>query len=343
MRWRLCRALAAAVFLLPSAGCGGHTSSSPAAPSTTVPPAVATASVTGRALDVFSAAPQPAVTVRLQSGAVATTSGDGTFALAATAGEYLTSFSGTGIVTRQTSLRVPGPDALVSLIPATFDLGSFDQMCRVGDGRLQRWDTAPNLIVIDAVLQFTSVNDSTYVATAERLSAEEREGIVADLAWGLPQVTGDTFRAFNSVAVESPAAGAQVSFYSREGMIVVARFLGLQAGTTYWGYGRWATRSNVVVAGCVMIDRGFDAAAGPYRRSLRVHEMGHALGYGHVLASSRSSFMNNSGIVEPNAFDRDASRLAFQRPPGNQSPDVDPFAFRANFRSFPMVWGPITP
>jgi hypothetical protein len=57
----------------------------------------------------------------------------------------------------------------------------------------------------------------------------------------------------------------------------------------------------------------------------------------------RASFMNNSAIVEPNAFDRDATRLAFLRPPGNQSPDRDPSSFSANFRSFPMIWGPITP
>jgi hypothetical protein len=59
--------------------------------------------------------------------------------------------------------------------------------------------------------------------------------------------------------------------------------------------------------------------------------------------ATRVSFMNNSGVILPNAFDRDATRLAFLRPPGNLSPDLDPVPFSANFRSFPMVWGPITP
>jgi hypothetical protein len=78
-------------------------------------------------------------------------------------------------------------------------------------------------------------------------------------------------------------------------------------------------------------------------RSLRVHEMGHALGYGHV--TLRASFMNSSAVNEPLDFDRDATRLAFQRPLGNRSPDRDPDGFSTNLRGqpLPLVWGPITP
>ena len=345
MRWRqLTPALALASLVLPLFSCGGSQSSSPGAPTPTpAPTPTATSATSGRAVDVFSTAPLSAVTVRLQNGVAVTTATDGSFSVATTSGQHAAVVSGTGTVERQTSLRIPGPDALLTLIPTSFDLATFDQMCRAGAGPLRRWDTAPKLVVIDAVLQFTSASDSTYTATAERLSPSERDGLVADLTWGLPQVTGDTFRAFSAVTTESPETGAQVSFFSREGTIVAARFLGLQAATGYWGYGRWASRSSVVVAGAVMVDRNFDAAAGVNLRSLRVHEMGHALGYDHVAMSTRASFMNSSGVILPNVFDRDATRLAFLRPPGSLSPDRDPEPFSANFRSFPMVWGPITP
>ena len=297
--------------------------------------------IAGRAFDVFTSAGLAGIAIRLPDGSGVTTAADGTFSLAAASGQYTADLLGPGAVERQTTLRFPGADAKLSLIPSSFDLGTFDQMCRGGAATLRRWDTAPRLVIIDAVLQFTTVGDTSYVATADRLTTDDRDAIIADLAWGLPQVTGETFGAFNSVTTESPTEGARVSFFTREGAIVVARFKGLTTATTYWGYGRWASRSSVVVAGAVMLDRDFDGSGSIYKRTLRVHEMGHALGWDHV--TMRPSFMNNSAIVEPNAFDKDATRLAFLRPPGNQSPDRDPSSFSANFRSFPMIWGPITP
>jgi hypothetical protein len=35
--------------------------------------------------------------------------------------------------------------------------------------------------------------------------------------------------------------------------------------------------------------------------------------------------------IEPNAFDRDGAKFAFQRPPLNRSPDIDPDPFTGNF------------
>ncbi len=132
-----------------------------------------------------------------------------------------------------------------------------------------------------------------------------------------------------------------MSFFSREGTIVVARFSGLAQATGYQGYGRSASRGDAIVAGAIMIDRDFDAARGATVRALRVHEMGHALGYAHV--TNRQSFMNAAAVYEPNDFDRDATRIAFQRVPGNQSPDRDPPGPTAAVRSGSLVWGTITP
>jgi hypothetical protein len=298
--------------------------------------------VTGRTLDVFSFAPQAAVTIRLQDGTSAITRDDGGFTISSSGpGQFTATVTGGAVVERQTGLRFPGQEAQLTLIPASFDLATFDQMCRGGSNELRRWDSAPRLVVIDAVLEFSSVGASVYTATSERLTNEDRDAITADLTWGLPLATGEAFAGFAFVTTESPAPGSQVAYFTREAAIVVARFKGLQSATGYWGYGRWAARASVVVAGAVMLDRDFDVSGSRYRRSLRVHEMGHALGWDHV--TLRTSFMNNSAVVEPNAFDRDATRLAYLRPPGNKSPDRDPSPFAANFRSFPMAWGPITP
>jgi hypothetical protein len=84
-------------------------------------------------------------------------------------------------------------------------------------------------------------------------------------------------------------------------------------------------------AGILKIDHGFDTSGSPFRRSLRAHELGHTLGYRHV--TLRDSVMQSHARTEPNAFDRDGARLAFQRPPGNRPPDVDPDPFVGNFAS----------
>jgi hypothetical protein len=232
-------------------------------------------------------------------------------------------------------------DTPVPLIPAQFDIASFDEMCRSGGTGLRRWTSAPALVIIDAVLQYTNLSDASYLALNQRLDTGTANAIASDLTWGLPQVTGNVFTAFSSVTVESPPAGTMASFLRGEGVIVVARFEGLTAATNYWGYGRWATRSAQVVAGVVMLDRAFDSSSSQWVRTLRVHEMGHALGYDHV--TRRESFMNSAATVAPNQFDKDATRIAFLRPPGNLSPDRDPTGFCMNLTPASLVWGPITP
>lgn len=307
----------------------------PAGAAANQPGGVSTAS--GRAVDIFSGTPLPSVTLTLDDGPSAVTGADGTFVLSAQeTGLCRVAVSGAGHVTRETSLPMPVSGASLSLIPADFDLATFDEMYR-GDGTLHRWPAAPSLVIIDAVLEFTSVSDSAFTALADRLTAADRAAIEADLAWGLSQATGNSISSFASVTVESPAAGTSVNFFSREGSIVVARFKGLSQRTGYWGYGRWGSRGDVVGAGAIMLDRDFDAAGTQYGRSLRVHELGHALGYSHV--TGRQSFMNQSATVEPTDFDRNAARVAFARPPGNQSPDRDPAASAVGTRAAgPLTW-----
>jgi hypothetical protein len=53
--------------------------------------------------------------------------------------------------------------------------------------------------------------------------------------------------------------------------------------------------------------------------------------------------MNAAARLEPNDFDRDGSRVAFQRPPGNRSPDNDPDTFSANRMRAGGTWAPAVP
>jgi hypothetical protein len=123
------------------------------------------------------------------------------------------------------------------------------------------------------------------------------------------------------VDVEWPRAGEQVSV-RRPGRIVVGRYSGIGTFAQTIGYGSWAEQPDgSIVGGSIWLDRDFDRDDAQ-RRLLRIHELGHALGYLHVTA--RMSIMNPSIGPEPTDFDRQAVRIAFDRPIGNRSPDEDP-------------------
>ena len=134
-------------------------------------------------------------------------------------------------------------------------------------------------------------------------------------------LTANTFTSWASVEVERPSNGDRVSV-ARTGRIVVGRYSGISAIANTIGYGRWSeTSDGTVVGGAMYLDRDFDRDD-PRRRLLRIHELGHALGYQHV--KSRPSIMNPALGPEPTDFDRAGAVIAFQRPPGNRSPDTDP-------------------
>ena len=120
-------------------------------------------------------------------------------------------------------------------------------------------------------------------------------------------------------------------------VITVSRVVGLTATAGFWGYSRWQfLPDGTVVSGMVTLDRDFERSVSPFRRSLRSHELGHALGYNHVTV--RPSVMNSAARIEPNAFDLDACRIAFARVPGNRAPDADPSNASLNRLARIAIW-----
>ena len=323
----------AAPLLLALASCGGG--GAPAAPSTAAPAVVLTApapaavaSTAGRVVDALTDAAAASITIA-GNGVVPTMSdASGRFNVGITSAIAApqVGFSGSGFVARTTSVRVPGPDATVSLIPSSFDVTAFNEMFRVS--QLLRWTEAPALTIQTRTLQFTGTNDADFTALADQMTEGEYAQLVADLTWGLPQLTGGQFTAFASITRETADVGGRVHILN-PGRITVARYVGLTTATSFWGYSRWFLRNDgAITSGESMLDRDFERSGSPFLRSLRTHELGHSLGCNHVTV--RSSVMNSAARLEPNDFDRGASRIAFQRPPGNRAPDTDPDAFSAN-------------
>lgn len=291
------------------------------------------AAITGTLVDGLTQQTLPGVLVRIDGVGETTTGADGSFSLAAADPQVFRAVTVTSPTTveRSTRLRVPGPAATLTLIPASLDLAAFNQMFRGSNGELHRWVVAPDLVVERRVLQFSSIGASESTALAATLSDSEVSALVADLEWSLAQLTSNTFTRFANVRVDLANESASVRV-STPNAIHVARYEGLTTGTGYWGYTRWSWNGlGEMQAGIVMLDRNFETSGSPYRRSLRAHELGHALGYQHV--TSRDSVMQSHARTEPTGFDRDGARIAFLRPPRNRTPDTDPDTFVGNLRA----------
>jgi len=201
--------------------------------------------------------------------------------------------------------------------PPTLDIDSdahhndrlaLDEMLRGTQATPLRWDRVPELVVMMPVMQYEKSKSTEYRATGEQLSEDEATELVSDLTKALVLLSDGAFRGFAAIRRETVAAGEIVNVM-RRGQIVVARYNGVRDQLNTIGFGGRSTRGSTINAGSIILDADFDRA-GPTRRLLRMHELGHALGYNHVV--SRVSIMNPKIGPEPTDFDRVAARVAFQ-------------------------------
>jgi hypothetical protein len=308
-------ACAVTISALIAAACGG----SPTAPSGEV----AGQGLRGQTVSAVDGRAAANVSVQVGRGTAVTTDGNGNFEVNIEgASEQTAVLTSAATVERRTTLRNGTADRVrVSLIPSSFDLTAFDEMFRASESGLQRWMTAPRLVLVASVMTYSATSSSDFPATSEQLTDDEVTSMLAHLREGLSLLTGGTYTNFASVDVERPASGTRVST-RRDGTIVVGRYNGVVTFAQTIGFGQWSVESDgSVSAGAMYLDRDFDRND-PRRRLLRIHELGHALGYQHV--TSRPSVMNPSIGAEPSDFERVGGVIAFQRQPGNRSPDTDP-------------------
>ena len=299
-----------------ASACAG---SSPSAPTTT-DPVSSPLSYRGETVSAIDGTPISGVAVKVGTRA-ALSDELGRFELQdLQEGAAILTLSGSSIVERRRNVAIPADTAKETLIPSTFDLQAFDEMFR-GTGQLQRWTSAPALVVLGSVMQYHSIGSEEYQATSTQLGDDEVTLMVQHLTEGLALLTGNRFTSFSSVEVERPASGKRANTL-RTGVIVVGRYRGVQTLANTIGLGRWSTAGNgaEITGGAIYLDQNFDRSDDD-RRLLRIHELGHALGYLHV--SKRTSIMNPAIGPQPTEFDRSAAMIAFERMPGNQSPDDD--------------------
>lgn len=205
-------------------------------------------------------------------------------------------------------IAVAVADAAEAIIPSSADTRARNEMLRGTSGQARRWIQRPNLVVVSTVMAFEGGARNEYTTVNARLSKQEADALVADLTAGLEVLSGGTFEHFGSVRIESPARGSRVRVV-RDGTIVVGRFRGVRNSLKAVGYGGRTARVNgTITSGTVMLDEDYDHTEEP--RLLRMHELGHALGFNHV--NSIPSIMNPTIGAEPTEFDRRVARIAFR-------------------------------
>lgn len=240
-------------------------------------------------------------------------------------------FSGASIVSRDTFLRVPGADVIVSVIPTGFDLVAFDQMAR--QPATKRWMSPPSLFVEHRVLQYSDLGAGTLRASVDVRTDGEVDALVADMTEALPELTGGVIGRFAGVTGRTTPVDSDVSI-AISGQITVFWVEGMLAGSGYEGFARWEFRDFVLTGGVILLDSDRDRI--PSAKWLRYHELGHTLGFTHVTA--RPSLMAPSAQAIT-AFDREAGRIVYGRPAGNRSPDTDPDDSSLNAVT-PRRWSP---
>lgn len=182
------------------------------------------------------------------------------------------------------------------------------EMLEGTQGRRETWMSTPTLVVVTSALDYEHGDLATgFPATGHRLSPQDIAELSSDLTTALGELTDGRLSAFREVIIETVEPGQMVQMF-RPGHIVVSRFRGLREVTGNLGYGGRATRRSGAISGAaVMLDDRADGDQ-PLRRLVRTHELGHALGYNHVV--SAPSIMNPRVGSALSDFDRAAIRQA---------------------------------
>ena len=306
-----------------AAACSGS-KSSPTSPES--PPRV----LQGQAVSAIDGSATGQVSVQIGGRFAIQSDADGNFQVdVGGPGTFAAVLSGSRVVERRANLTGPTADRTkVPLIPSSFDLPAFDEMFRGSNRAPQALDGAAGSRHRRHGHEVQRERHRPVRSAQRTADRDEVTALTNHLNEALALLTGGTFTSFASVKVEWPAAGEQVGV-QRNGTIVVGRYTGIQDQAQTIGYGSWAEQPDgTVVGGSMWLDRDFDRDDAE-RRLVRIHELGHALGYSHVTV--RTSIMNPSLGPSPTDFDRAAALIAFQRPVGNTSPDTDPGAGAGGF------------
>lgn len=271
-----------------------------------------TVALEGQILGQFTRSGVAGATVRFD-GQTIQADGDGRFRLEGTASNDLRSLglSGNGLFDRGTFARTGDSRWLV--IPRSFDMAAFDDMAREYEPRTIRWVEDP-----DVYFDVTPPAGFPPGSELDVWIAEVRDVIASFISdW----TNGEIRAARLTVGTSPPRSGTPgtivIGFSEDSDTYNGPNTVGL--ARTYWMGDRSIYAARIWLR--------FGLITGPSRAWVRTavvgHELGHALGLGHMDGNTQSLMTPSISTSDLSSFDRQAGNVLYTRSPGNTSPDHD--------------------
>jgi hypothetical protein len=283
----------------------------PSPPPPSPPPPSGSVALAGRVVDQFGGHGVAGVTVRF-AGQTVTTDGSGAFSVPGDPSGSLRDLelSGPNVYSRATFAR--GQDSQWRIVPESFDMAAFNDLAREYEPRTIRWMQSPSIYIDTRAEGFAGGLE------LERWISEVRGDAPAFVSdWTGGMVGPGSVTVGNSPPPEGTPGTIVIHFseddqrYSGPSTVGVAR--------TFWS----GDRSIASAAVWLRFERYSGPAQANLRRAVLGHELGHALGMGHMNGSTSSIMTPSVSVASLTGFDGDAGLLLYTRSPGNTSPDVD--------------------
>lgn len=268
----------------------------------------------GTLLDQFSGQALAGVDVQF-AGFTARTDATGRFTITGTPTTTLRSLtlSGQGVYRRLTYARTG--DSQWRVVPGSFNMAAYNDVARDDWGSYTvRWSSRPTVYVDTRPEGFEAGEE------LDRWIAEVQSQAAAFVSkW-----SGSTISPESVIVTSNPprdfTAGTIVIHFSENS----SRY-GNSSSTI--GYARVSRSSSGTIAGAAIWLRylRYSGSGGASKRTgILGHELGHAMGMGHM-TSGTPSFMEPSigSKTDLSAFDQQAVRFLYNRAPGNTAPDTD--------------------
>jgi len=278
-----------------------------------VPSSSGTVLLAGQLINQFSGSALSGITVQY-AGKSATTNSAGLFTISGSPTSTLQqlTLSGSGVHRRVTYARTG--DNKWRVVPSSFDMAAFNDVARdeYGSGTV-RWTTRPTVYVDTRPEGFTSAELSIWISQVKIQAAEF-----------ISKWTGATIAPAAVIATSSPpsdlAPGTIVIHFSEND----SRYGG---NSSFIGYARMSFTSGGTISSSAVWLRylrysGITGAS--KRKGILGHELGHALGYGHMNGETVSFMQPSLGTkTDLSSFDGLAASLLYSRSPHNTTPDSD--------------------
>lgn len=267
--------------------------------------------LSGQLVNQFTGAAMPGVNVQF-GGKSATTNSSGMFTISGSATNTLQqlTLTGSGIYKRVTFARTG--DTKWGVVPSGFGMSAFNDIARDEFGSTTiRWVTPPTVYVDSRPEGFSSSALSTWISEVKVQAADF-----------VSKWSGTVVRPAAVIVTSNPpndfSPGTIVIHFSENS----SDYGGSSAAI---GYARLSYGSSGAINGSAVWLRYLQYADRPGKRmGILGHELGHAMGYGHM-STATPSFMEPSIGTKTDLldFDRQAASFLYKRSPHNSTPDTD--------------------